>query len=71
MSDQPVSLREWVTDDDKWRALPSDAFHAGYRLVDEAVESGADGKIGISPVWYGWALRCAFWSGYLYAKRSA
>jgi hypothetical protein len=40
-----------------------EAFRAGYKLVDSMLERNNFRISGIYPMWYGWALRVAFWAG--------
>ena len=45
------------------------AFTAGYRHVDEVAVPLADVDfVGGGPMWYGWAVREAFWFGVQWAR---
>jgi hypothetical protein len=54
-------------DFDDLDARDLDLFKAGYAHVDEMMEH-ADAIDHRAPMWYGWALRSAFWAGAMWQK---
>ena len=40
------------------------AFDAGFKYIDQLVDQDVhDAQVHNAPLWYGWAVREAFWAG--------